>query len=77
MIQVRRINGERFTINADLIETVESTPDTVIRLMNGHRYVVAEPMDEVVDLVVKYRRYVFFSFISGEALAARMEEEEE
>ncbi len=77
MIQVRRINGERFTINADLIETVESTPDTVIRLVNGHRYVVSEPMDEIVDLVVKYRRKVFFSFISGEALVARAEEEEQ
>jgi len=38
---------------------------------------VSEPMDEIVDLVVKYRRKVFFSFISGEALAARAEEEEQ
>ncbi len=68
MITLRRINGERFTINADLIETVESTPDTVIRLVNGHRYVVAEPMDEIVDLVVQYRRQVFFSFIAGKTL---------
>lgn len=75
MITLRRINGERFTINADLIETVESTPDTVIRLVNGHRYVVAEPMDEIVDLVVQYRRQVFFSFVAGKNLV--LEEEEE
>ncbi|MGI6783806.1 MAG: flagellar FlbD family protein [Aminivibrio sp.] len=67
MITVSRINGESFTINADLIETVESTPDTVIRLVNGHRYVVAEPMDEIVDLVVKYRQKVLFSFFGGQA----------
>lgn len=76
MITLRRINGERFTINADLIETVESTPDTVIRLMNGHRYVVAEPMDEIVDLVVQYRRQVFLSFFSGKTLVRKEEEEE-
>lgn len=76
MITLRRINGERFTINADLIETVESTPDTVIRLVNGHRYVVAEPMDEIVDLVVEYRRQVFLSFFSGKTLVRKEEEEE-
>jgi flagellar protein FlbD len=75
MITLRRINGERFTINADLIETVESTPDTVIRLVNGHRYVVAEPMDEIVDLVVQYRRQVFLSFFSGKTLVRKEEEE--
>ena len=76
MITLRRINGERFTINADLIETVESTPDTVIRLVNGHRYVVAEPMDEIVDLVVEYRRKVFLPFFSGKTLVRKEEEEE-
>jgi len=76
MITLRRINGERFTINADLIETVESTPDTVIRLVNGHRYVVAEPMDEIVDLVVQYRRQVFLSFFSGKTLVRKEEEQE-
>ncbi len=75
MITLRRINGERFTINADLIETVESTPDTVIRLVNGHRYVVAEPMDEIVDLVIQYRRQVFLSFFSEKTLVRKEEEE--
>lgn len=65
MITLRRINGETFTVNADLIETVESTPDTVIRLVNGHRYVVKEPMEEIVELVVQYRQRVLFSFFGG------------
>jgi flagellar protein FlbD len=75
MITLRRINGEAFTINADLIETIESTPDTVIRLVNGHRYVVAEPMDQIVDLVVQYRRQVFLSFIAGKTLVPEEERE--
>ncbi|MBP6332150.1 MAG: flagellar FlbD family protein [Aminivibrio sp.] len=76
MITLHRINGEAFTINADLIETVESTPDTVIRLVNGHRYVVAEPMEEIVDLVVKYRQKVLFSFLGGKTAFSEEEEQD-
>lgn len=76
MITLRRINGEKFTINADLIETVESTPDTVIRLVNGHRYVVAEPMEQIVDLVVKYRQTVLFSFLGGKGILRENEEKD-
>ncbi len=45
-------------INADLIETIEATPDTVITLVNGHRYVVEEPVDKVVDLIVSYHKRI-------------------
>jgi len=76
MITLHRINGEAFTINADLIETVESTPDTVIRLVNGHRYVVAEPMEEIVDLVVKYRQKVLFSLLGGKTAFSEEEEQD-
>jgi len=54
LIEVTRLRGSKFVINADLIETVEATPDTVITLENGHRYVVEEPVGQVVDLVVSY-----------------------
>ncbi len=76
MITLHRINGEAFTINAALIETVESTPDTVIRLVNGHRYVAAEPMEEIVDLVVKYRQKVLFSFLGGKTGFSAEEEQD-
>ena len=45
-----------FVLNAELIETVEATPDTVITLTNGKKLIVEESMDEVVRLVMDYRR---------------------
>lgn len=54
MITLSRLNGPRFLLNPDLIERVEATPDTVITLLNGAKYVVAEDLDTVVDLVVGY-----------------------
>jgi len=58
MITVTRINGVEFAINAELIELVESTPDTVITLTNGKKYVVREPLVEIVQKVINYRQEV-------------------
>lgn len=48
-----------FVLNAELIETVEETPDTVVTLTNGKKLIVAESMDEVVRRVMDYRRSIF------------------
>jgi flagellar protein FlbD len=56
MIKVTRLNGSETVINAELIESVEATPDTVISLTTGHRYVVHESVDEIIARVVAYRR---------------------
>lgn len=55
MITLTRLSGSVFLLNADLIERVDSTPDTVITLVDGKKYVVAETMGEVMDAVVGYR----------------------
>ena len=55
MIVLHRLNGQVITVNAELIETIESTPDTIIRLVNGHRYIVTETMEQVVELGVQYK----------------------
>ena len=47
-----------FVLNADLIETIEETPDTVITLTNGKKLIVAEGMNEVVRRVMDYRREI-------------------
>ncbi|NLM74101.1 MAG: flagellar FlbD family protein [Clostridiaceae bacterium] len=60
MITVTRFNKTQFVINADWIETVESTPDTVITLTNGKKFVVAETVEEVIDLVIKYKHKTIF-----------------
>jgi flagellar protein FlbD len=45
-------------VNADLIETVESTPDTVVKLTTDRRLIVAETPEEIAALVIEYRRRV-------------------
>jgi flagellar protein FlbD len=58
MIAVTRRNGTCFALNPDLIERVEATPDTVITLVGGARYVVVESVDEVVREVRDFRASV-------------------
>ncbi|MBC7286489.1 MAG: flagellar FlbD family protein [Armatimonadetes bacterium] len=54
MITLTRLNGSRVTINALLIERLESTPDTVVTLTTGHKVVVREPVEEVVAQAIEY-----------------------
>ncbi len=56
MIPITRLNGSKFYLNAELIRTVEETPDTVITLLNDQKLVVREPAAEIVERVVAYRR---------------------
>ncbi len=59
MINVTRINGMGFVINAEIIQTLEATPDTVITLTTGAKYIVKESCDEVIDKVIAYKRKIF------------------
>jgi len=54
MIKLSRLNGEVFILNASLIETIEANPDTVVSLTTGHKHVVREPIDEVIEKVIRY-----------------------
>lgn len=56
MIKLTRLNGQAFVMNAELVKTVESTPDTVVTLTTGDRYMVKEELDEVVRRVILYKR---------------------
>jgi len=56
MITLTRLNGKKFVVNAELIRTVESNPDTTLTLINGDHIIVAEPMEEVVNLAIEYGR---------------------
>lgn len=56
MIEVTSLNGRKLIINADLIESLESVPETVITLTNGKKLLVVEPPDEIVERITFYRR---------------------
>ena len=55
MITLTRLSGSVFALNSDLIERVDATPDTVITLVDGTKYVVREPLPDVVDAIREYR----------------------
>ena len=56
MIYVTRLNGKVFSLNPDLIETMEETPDTVITLAGGNKYVVSERVEELIERIAEFRR---------------------
>ena len=58
VIYVTRPDGSQLVVNADLIETVEHTADTVITLLDGKKLVVATHVDEVVESVIGYRQLI-------------------
>jgi flagellar protein FlbD len=58
VILVTRLNGSKFYINAELIRTVEETPDTVIGLLDDTKLVVHDTLGQILERVIEYRRRV-------------------
>ncbi len=58
MIRLTRMNDVRFVLNAELIKYIESTPDTLITLVNGDRVMVREKLDDVVTRAIEYCRRI-------------------
>ena len=58
MVRLTRLNHIPLVLNSDLIEHIESTPDTVITLTNGQKFVVLETSDQIIERIVAYRRSV-------------------
>lgn len=73
MIKVTRFNREVVYVNADLIEYLETTPDTIISLTTGEKFMVLETPDQIVDLVVAFERRIHCS-PTGEADVRRFAE---
>lgn len=55
MIKVRRLNNTEFMINCELIEFIEETPDTVITLTTGKKFVVKDSMEEILSRIIVYK----------------------
>lgn len=60
MILVHRLGKEEglIAINADMIEYIESNPDTLIVLSNGKKIVVKEDMEKIIELIIEYKRSI-------------------
>lgn len=59
MIWLTRLKGQKFVLNAEMIETVEALPDTTITLFNGKKYIVQESVEEVIRRVIEYKRQAY------------------
>ena len=55
MITLTRLSGTVFALNSDLIERVDATPDTVVTLVDGKKYVVSDSLEDVVAAVRRHR----------------------
>ncbi|MEB3237721.1 MAG: flagellar FlbD family protein [Candidatus Sericytochromatia bacterium] len=51
-----RLNDQVIVVNADLVESLEATPDTVVTLTTDRKYVVRESVDELIERIIAYRR---------------------
>jgi flagellar protein FlbD len=58
MIHLTRLNHVPLIVNSDLIEHVEVTPDTVVALTTGQKFLVLESAEDVVDKVIQFRRAI-------------------
>jgi len=63
MIQLTRLNHVPLVLNSDLIEHMEVTPDTVVTLTSGQKFVVLESAEEVLNRIIEFRR----SIVAGAA----------
>lgn len=70
MIVLTRLNSTRLAVNADLIERIAQSPDTVVVMANGAQYVVRETLDEIIALTVDYRARVLTAARTAAAQAA-------
>jgi flagellar protein FlbD len=55
MITLTRLSGTTFALNSDLIERVDATPDTVVTLVDGKKYVVTDSLEDIVSAVRRHR----------------------
>lgn len=58
MIKVTRMNGCELVVNAELIEAIECTPDTVLTLTNGKKFVLKDSVEDVIEKVIAYRKSI-------------------
>jgi uncharacterized protein YlzI (FlbEa/FlbD family) len=58
MIQLTRLNANPLVVNSDLIKLIENAPDTVLTLVTGEKIVVRESCEEVMQMIVEFRRRI-------------------
>ncbi|MBR0163370.1 MAG: flagellar FlbD family protein [Lachnospiraceae bacterium] len=55
MIEVTKMDSRKMLLNEAVIETIEETPDTVIKLTTGNKYIVKETKQEILNKIMSYK----------------------
>lgn len=58
MVRLTRLNNSELVVNAELIELLESSPDTIVTLSTGQKLMVKESVDDVIEKIVEYKRKI-------------------
>ncbi len=58
MITLTRLDKRVIVLNAELIKTIEATPDTLVTLINGDSMMVREPLEDVVRKAIEHARLI-------------------
>ncbi|HNZ28656.1 MAG: Flagellar protein (FlbD) [Candidatus Aerophobetes bacterium ADurb.Bin490] len=65
MIFVQRFDGKKIVLNGELIEMIETTPDTIITMTTGKKITVKDSVDEIVSMVKKYKKEIYLPIINN------------
>ena len=60
MITITKLNGQKITINCELILTIERTPDTTITMSTGDKFIAVESVDEITQMIIGYKQKIYF-----------------
>ena len=63
MIELTSLNGSSFVLNSNLIETIETIPETKVTLTNGKYFLVGEQKEEIVQKIITYNRQIFIDTV--------------
>jgi flagellar protein FlbD len=63
MIELTSLNGSFFVLNSNLIETIETIPETKVTLTNGKYFLVGEQKEEIVQKIISYNRQIFIDTV--------------
>ena len=61
MIEVSKLNGEKYFVNAETIDFIEATPDTVLTLASGKKLLVLEEPGEIIRKIIAYKQLIYLN----------------
>jgi len=56
LIKLTRLNGTEFILNCEQIKCIEETPDSIVTLLSGEKFIVSEDSNLIIERVVEYSK---------------------